>query len=84
MEEQFYKMCAANNVIGTIKSNVLLLACYEIGTRFTISRNDVHASIEVTYEDLQYGGEKVLERIFPELYRRLCETERMKRGKTFD
>lgn len=74
MESQFYQLCKANGCTGTLEANVMLLSRREMGIRLKMSKDNVHASIEVTDSELQHGGEEVFERILDELCYRLCES----------
>lgn len=73
MESQFYQLCKANGCSGVIETNVKLLSRRAMGIRLRLSKDNVHAQIEVTDEELQYGGEEAFKRIFDEICYRLCE-----------
>lgn len=75
MESQFYQLCKANGFTGTIEANVKLLSRHSTGVRLKISREDAHASIEVTDEELERGGEEAFDRALFELHYRLREVE---------
>ena len=75
MENQFYQLCKANGFTGVIEVNVKLLCRHSTGIRLKISKEDIHASIEITDEELYRGGEEMYERILFELCRRLREAE---------